>query len=61
MKIKPVSIDESHEIEIHSLSHQGEGVGRVDNFAVFIKGSIPGEKVLARITEVKRILPKVNY
>jgi len=54
MKIKPVSIDESHEIEIHGLSHQGEGVGRVDNFAVFIKGAIPGEKVLARITEVKK-------
>jgi 23S rRNA (uracil1939-C5)-methyltransferase len=51
---KPVKPGEIHELTISGLSHQGEGVGRVKNFAVFVPGAIPGEKVLVEINEVKK-------
>ena len=49
MKDKPVKLDENHEFFINSYSHQGEGIGRVNNFTVFVPGTILGEKVKAKI------------
>jgi len=54
MKDKPVKLDENHEFFINSYSHQGEGIGRVNNFTVFVPGTILGEKVKAKIYEVKK-------
>lgn len=34
-----------HEIEIESLSHDGRGVGRINNKAVFLHGALPDERV----------------
>lgn len=34
-----------HEIAIDSLSHDGRGVGRLNNKAVFLHGALPGERV----------------
>jgi len=53
---KPVKLGEKYELAITGLSHQGEGIGRVNNFAVFVPGAIPGEKVTAEITEIKKNL-----
>ena len=54
MKDMPVRIEEDHELIINSYSHQGEGIGKVNNFAVFVPGTIQGERVKAKITEVKK-------
>lgn len=54
MKDKPVILGKSYELTITGFSHQGEGIGRVNNFAVFIPGVIPDEKVRATITEVRK-------
>jgi len=54
MKEKPVHLEENYEFFINSYSHQGEGIGRVDNFTVFIPGTILGEKVKVKIIEVKK-------
>jgi len=54
MNDKPVQLEEDHEIIINSYSHQGEGIGRVNNFTVFVPGTILGEKVKAKIYEVKK-------
>jgi 23S rRNA (uracil1939-C5)-methyltransferase len=35
----------THEIDIDSLSHDGRGVGRMENKAVFLHGALPGERV----------------
>lgn len=40
--------------EITDLSHDGRGVGRVDNKAIFVHGALPGETVRARIIERNR-------
>lgn len=60
VKSKPVSLGESYEIEITGLSHQGEGIGRVNNFAVFIPGAIPQEKVKVKIKELKKNLARAE-
>ena len=54
MEDKPVRLEEDHELIIKSYSHQGEGIGRVNNFTVFVPGTILDEKVKVKITEVKK-------
>lgn len=54
MKDKPVNLGEDYELIIGGYSHQGEGIGRIDNFAIFVAGAILGEKVKVKITEAKK-------
>ena len=54
MNDKPVRLEEDYELIVNNYSHQGEGIGRVNNFAVFVPGTILGEKVKVKITEVKK-------
>lgn len=42
------------EIEIEDVAFGGEGVGRCNDFVVFVPFTIPGERVFAEITEVKK-------
>ncbi|MEE4639426.1 MAG: 23S rRNA (uracil(1939)-C(5))-methyltransferase RlmD [Wenzhouxiangella sp.] len=41
-------------VEITDLGHDGRGVGRVGEKAVFVHGALPGETVMARIIERNR-------
>lgn len=34
-----------------SLAYGGQGVARVDEFVVFVRGAVPGDRVLARVTK----------
>ncbi|MDP2945611.1 MAG: 23S rRNA (uracil(1939)-C(5))-methyltransferase RlmD, partial [Atribacterota bacterium] len=54
MNDKPVQLEENYELFINSYSHQGEGIGRMDNFTVFVPGAILGERVRVKISEVKK-------
>ena len=51
---KPVSVGDRIEITVESVSGQGDGIGRIDNFVVFVKGARKGERCRVKITEVKR-------
>ncbi len=44
----------TYEIEITGLGHNCEGVGRCENFTIFVPFALPGERVKVFITEVKR-------
>ena len=46
---EPFAYHQGLELTIESLSNQGHGVGRVDNWVVFVPYTLPGEKVRARI------------
>lgn len=50
----PVEKGKTYTIDILRLGSNGEGVGRVEKFTVFVDGALPGETVTARITFVKK-------
>lgn len=54
MKEMPVQLEGDYELIINSYSHQGEGIGRINNFAVFVPGAILEERVRVKIIEVKK-------
>ncbi len=41
-------------LEITDISHDGEGVGKVDGFTFFVKDTIPGDKVTAKVMKTKK-------
>ena len=41
-------------IEIESVAFGGEGVGRVDNFVVFVPFAAPGDELEIEITQRKK-------
>ncbi|WP_036723811.1 23S rRNA (uracil(1939)-C(5))-methyltransferase RlmD, partial [Paenibacillus forsythiae] len=36
------------------MTHEGEGVGRVEGFTLFVQGALPGEKVRAKVLKTKK-------
>jgi 23S rRNA (uracil1939-C5)-methyltransferase len=51
--VKPFRFGDQIEIEIDSMAFGGDAVGRYQDFAVFVKGALPGERVRALVTIVK--------
>lgn len=41
-------------LEITDVSHEGEGVGKVEGFTFFVKDTIPGDKVTAKVMKTKK-------
>jgi 23S rRNA (uracil1939-C5)-methyltransferase len=50
----PVEKNKEYEVEITGMGHEGEGVGRIENFTVFVQGALQGETVLAKIIKVSK-------
>ncbi len=50
----PVVKNGEYETEIVGMNHEGEGVGRVNGFTLFIQGALPGEKVRVKVLKVKK-------
>jgi 23S rRNA (uracil1939-C5)-methyltransferase len=50
----PVARDQELELSIDSLAYGGNGVARLNGFVVFVRRGLPGDRVLARVTKVKR-------
>ena len=42
------------ELEITDMTDDGKGLGRLSGLAIFVAGSVPGDKVSARITRLKK-------
>jgi 23S rRNA (uracil1939-C5)-methyltransferase len=42
------------EVEVESLAFGGRGVARLDDFVLFVDRALPGDRVRARVTKVKR-------
>ena len=41
-------------LDITDVSHEGEGIGKVDGFTFFVKDTIPGDKVTAKVMKTKK-------
>ena len=50
----PVTKGEELELDVESLAFGGNGVARLDGFVVFVRRGLPGDRVRARVTKVKR-------
>ena len=50
----PVSKGEELELQVDSLAYGGNGVARLNGFVVFVRRGLPGDRVRARVTKVKR-------
>src|SRR5260370_33869357 len=50
----PVKMHEELELDVESLAFGGNGVARKDGFVVFVRRGLPGDRVRARVTKVKR-------
>ena len=53
-KTVPVEKGQTYNIDITGLGHSGEGVGRYQDFTVFIPGALPGETAEVVITTIKK-------
>src|SRR5204863_2021094 len=42
------------DLQIDSLAYGGNGVARLNGFVVFVRRGLPGDRVRARVTKVKR-------
>ncbi len=58
MKIKPnkppLKSGETIKLDIERLNHDGEGVGRLSGFTVFVPATAPGDSVMARVISVQK-------
>ena len=50
----PPTAGERITLTIHDVGFGGEGIGRLQDFVVFVTGAIPGETIEAEVTEVKK-------
>lgn len=50
----PVEKNKDYIITIDNLGYEGEGVGRINGFALFVPGALPGEEVEVKIVKVNR-------
>ena len=49
-----MEIGETYELEIEKLIYGGEGIGRINQQAVFVAYAAPGDRVRVRITKLER-------
>jgi len=50
----PVAKDQELELDVESLAYGGNGVARLNGYVVFVRRGLPGDRVRARVTKVKR-------
>ncbi|WP_137671237.1 23S rRNA (uracil(1939)-C(5))-methyltransferase RlmD [Paenibacillus naphthalenovorans] len=50
----PVEKNGEYIADVVGFGHDGEGVGRVDGFTLFIHGALPGERVRVKVLKVKK-------
>jgi len=59
-QLQPVIRNHTYTVEIVSLGHSGEGVGKYEGFTIFVPHALPGEIVEVKITEVKKNYAKAS-
>lgn len=59
-QIAPVRMGGRYTVEIVNLGHSGEGVGRYQDFTIFVPQALPGETAEVEINEVKKSYAKAK-
>lgn len=50
----PVAKNDTCVIKIIGMNHDGEGVGRVEGYTLFVSGALPGEQVEVKVLKTKK-------
>ncbi len=50
----PVEKNKSYEMQIDALGSNGEGIGRIEGYTMFVEGVLPGERVRVLAVKVKK-------
>jgi 23S rRNA (uracil1939-C5)-methyltransferase len=58
--VKTFKAKQAVELEIQSLGHQGEGVGKLDGYTIFVDDALPGEVVSAKLSECHKRYAKAS-
>ncbi|MFD2334526.1 23S rRNA (uracil(1939)-C(5))-methyltransferase RlmD [Cohnella sp. GCM10020058] len=48
----PVAVGDSVVIDIVGMTHEGQGVGRVEGYTLFVSGAVPGDRVQAEVQSI---------
>ena len=46
--------NQDYEILIEDMTLSGEGVGKIDGYALFVKDTVPGDRVVVKVTKTKK-------
>ena len=46
--------NEEYELLIEDMTISGEGVGKIDGYALFVKDAIPGDRIIAKVIKTKK-------
>ncbi len=46
--------NKDYELTIEDITMSGEGVGKIDGYALFVKDAIPGDRIIAKVTKTKK-------
>jgi 23S rRNA (uracil1939-C5)-methyltransferase len=55
-KVIPVIKNECYSLTIDDLNVDGDGVGKIDGYALFVPGAVPGDKVYVKVIKVNKNL-----
>jgi 23S rRNA (uracil1939-C5)-methyltransferase len=50
----PLALGDIVDLSLDGISHEGWGIGRYEGFTVFVPGGLPGERVEAKVRQVKK-------
>lgn len=53
-KVIPVEKNEEYILDINGMGYEGEGVGKIEDFTIFVPGALIGEKVRVIIVKVNK-------
>lgn len=53
-KLIPVEKNKEYILDINGMGYEGEGVGKIEDFTVFVPGALSGEKVRVKVVKVNK-------
>lgn len=59
-KDKPVNVGEIYNVSIDNMGNNGEGIGKIEGFTIFVDDAIPGDSMNVEIYEVKKKFARGN-
>lgn len=53
-RIAPVKVGETYDVSIEDIAKEGDGIGRIEGFVIFVPQTKVGDKVKIKVNKVMR-------